>query len=134
MDLEALVAVEVVTADAERNGIEISIGVDCPANRGQLVRSPRGEIFRIKDQQDPVCAEIVGEGDRSSAGALEGEVDRWISNLWSWQRLIGHAGILNARLPLRNGQRKAPLPRMERGWGETPTAPGASAPGRSGHP
>ena len=40
MNLEALVAVEVVTADAEWNGIEISIGVDCPANRGQLVRSP----------------------------------------------------------------------------------------------
>ena len=103
MRLEALVTVEVVAADAKWNGIEISIGVDCPANRGQLIRSPRGEIFRIKDQQDPVRAEIVGEGDRSSAGALEGEVQGFVPDMWSRQLLIGHARILYALGNLRNG-------------------------------
>ena len=94
MDLEAVVAVEVVTADAEWNGIEISIGVDCPANRGQLVRSARGEIFRVKDQEYPVRAEVVGEGDRCTAGALQREIDRRIPNLWSRWRLLGHVRIL----------------------------------------
>ncbi|MFT4038012.1 MAG: hypothetical protein QM692_07530 [Thermomicrobiales bacterium] len=91
---EALVAVEVVCADAEWNGIEISISVDCPANRGQLVRSARGEIFRIEDQEDAIGAEIVGEGDRCAAGALQREIDRWIPDLWSWWRLLGHARIV----------------------------------------
>jgi len=94
MDLEALVAVEVVAADAEWNGIEISIGVDCPANRGQLVCSAGGEVFRIENQKDPVGAEVVGKGDRGSAGTLERKVDRRIPDLWSRQRLIGHSGIL----------------------------------------
>ncbi len=51
MRLEPLVTVEVTVVDAEWDGIETSIGVDCPANRGQLVRSPRGEIFRVEDEQ-----------------------------------------------------------------------------------
>jgi len=51
MCLEPLVTVEVTVVDAEWDGIETSIGVDCPANRGQLVRSPRGEIFRVEDEQ-----------------------------------------------------------------------------------
>ncbi len=83
MNLEAFMAVEVVTADAEWNGIEVSIRVDCPANRGQLVRSARCEIFGIEDQQHPVSTEIIGERDRSSARALECEVGRLIPNLWS---------------------------------------------------
>ena len=139
MDLEALVAVEVVTADAEWNGIEISIGVDCPANRGQLVRSPRGEVFRIEDQQHPVGAEVVGEGDRGSAGALEREVDRWIPNMWSWQRLIGHARILYAH-PASSPQRescKSPSLNLERGAPRALTArftaPAACAPTRPEH-
>src|SRR5690349_5906786 len=94
MDLEALVAVEVVAADAEWNGIEISIGVDCPANRGQLVCSARGEIFRVEDQENPIRAEIVRKGDRGPAGARQREIDRWIPNLWSRCRLLGHARIL----------------------------------------
>ena len=100
MDLEALVAVEVVAADAEWNGIEISIGVDCPANRGQLVRSARCEIFGIEDQEDAVGAEIIREGDRRAPRTIERKVDGWIPNLWSRKRLIGHVGILYA-LPLR---------------------------------
>ena len=94
MDLEALVAVEVITADAEWNGIEISIGVDCPANRGQLVRSARCEVFRIEDQQYPVGAEVVREGYRCSTGTLECEVRCFVPDMWSRQRLIGHVGIL----------------------------------------
>lgn len=116
MDLEALVAVEIVRVDAERNGIETSIRVDCPANRGQLVRSAAGEIFRIEDQQDSVGAEIVREGDRGSAGALEREVNRSIPYLWSQHGLFGHGGILYARAFHCNRQKK-PLSAREEGPG-----------------
>lgn len=51
MRFEPLVTIEATVVDAEWNGIETSIGVDCPANRGQLVRSPRGEILRVEDEQ-----------------------------------------------------------------------------------
>ena len=83
MHLEALVTIEIVTAEAEWNGIETSIRVDCPANRGQLVRSAAREIFGIKQQQQPVGAKVVGEGDRCAPGALDCKVDRAIPNLWS---------------------------------------------------
>lgn len=110
MHLEALVAVEVVTADAEWNGIEISIGVDCPANRGQLVRSPRGEVFRVKNQQHPVGAEVVREGCRRAACALDNKIDRRISNLWSRRlRQFSHVGIL-----CESGVR-SPVPKAEVG-------------------
>lgn len=50
MRLESLVTIEIVIIDAEWNGIETSIRVECPANRGQLVRSPRGKILWIENQ------------------------------------------------------------------------------------